>query len=125
MSETVFLLLFSMNLLVLSIQEHCTSDGSDDCHIFPWRSWGSCNGACGHQNQNRGRVFCCDAQVVPHTLDSCVKHCGFINYETNQNKTCRVCENGGTFSSILTLCICGPRNTGDCCQGIEIVFNII
>lgn len=124
MSETVFLLLFSLNLLDLSIQEQCWSDGSDECHIFLWRSWGSCNGACGHQNQNRERLFCCDARVVPHTLDNCVKHCGFHNYETNQNKTC-VCENGGTFSLILTSCICGPRNTGDCCQGIDIVFNII
>lgn len=124
MSETVFLFLFSLNLLVLSIQEQCRSDGSDDCRVFPWRSWGSCNGACGHQKQNRERVFCCSSNVMPHTLDSCLKHCGFPNdFEIIQNKTCRVCENGSTFSSILTSCICGPRNTGDCCQGIEIIFN--
>eukprot|EP00105_Crassostrea_gigas_P035823 XP_019919971.1 PREDICTED: delta-like protein 4 isoform X1 [Crassostrea gigas] len=98
-------------------EEHCALDGSDDCHIFDWRPWGSCIGICGHQKQSRERVFCCDANVIPHDIKHCLQHCHFPNnFERLQNKTCRVCENGGTFSSISSSCICGPRFTGGCCQ---------
>lgn len=86
--------------------------------MFPWRSMGSCIGICGYQNQSRERVFCCNAKVKPHDLEHCMQYCHFQNdFELVQNKTCRVCENGGTFSPILYSCTCGARYTGECCQG--------
>lgn len=107
-------------------EEHCALDGSDDCQIFDWRPWGSCIGICGHQKQSRERVFCCDANVIPHDIKHCLQHCHFPNnFERLQNKTCRVCENGGTFSSISSSCICGPRYTGGCCQGKTCIQVII
>lgn len=102
---------------VVSI-EQCKPDGSDDCYIFPWRSWGSCTGICGHQKQNRERFFCCKDNVIPHNLENCLEHCNFSNaFKTVHNRICRVCENGGTVLSASSPCICGSRYKGDCCEG--------
>lgn len=124
--SVLFQILLYWFLISLAKNEHCVFDGSDDCHVFPWRSWGSCIGVCGHQKQSRERVFCCDANVIPHDIEHCLQHCRFNNdFERLQNKTCRVCENGGTFSSISSSCICGPRYTGGCCQGKTCIQVII
>lgn len=112
------ILLYWFLISITKTDERCNPDGSDDCHVFPWRSWGSCIGICGHQKQSRERVFRCNARVQPHDVEHCLQHCGFpYDFETLQNKTCLVCENGGTLSSISSSCICGPRYIGDCYQG--------
>lgn len=118
MIRILSILLISITNCLLVTAEQCKSDGSDDCHIFPWRSWESCNGACGHQNRRREQVFCCSANVYPHNIDNCLKHCNFSNnFERFQNKTCRVCEHGGTLLSVSSPCKCSLLYKGDCCQG--------
>ena len=92
--------------------------GNYDCHIFNWRPWGLCNGTCGHQRQIRERVFCCDVSVIPHNVPTCLRHCNMSeSFELVQNKTCRVCENGGTSVSVSSPCKCTILYKGACCQG--------
>lgn len=112
------MILISITNCLLVTAEQCKLDGSDECHIFTWRSWESCNGVCGHQKQIRERVFCCSSNVTPHNIDNCLKHCNFShNFERLQNKTCRVCEHGGKLISVSSPCKCSLRYKGDCCQG--------
>lgn len=118
MNRVLSILLISITNCLLVTAEQCKLDGSEDCHIFTWRSWGSCNGVCGHQKQQRERVFCCDANLKPHNIDNCLKHCNLLsNFERFQNKTCRVCEHNGTLISVSSPCKCSLRYKGDCCQG--------
>lgn len=112
----LFLVVSYSALFTVVTIEQCKPDGYDDCYIFPWRSWGSCTGNCGHQKQNRKRFFCC--RVIPHNLENCLKHCNFSNaFEKFQNQTCLVCKNGGTVLSASSPCVCGSRYKGDCCEG--------
>lgn len=114
----LFLVVSYSALFTVVTIEQCKPDGYDDCYIFPWRSWGSCTGNCGHQKQNRKRFFCCRVDVIPHNLENCLKHCNFSNaFETFQNQTCLVCKNGGTVLSASSPCVCGSRYKGDCCEG--------
>lgn len=113
-----FLVVNYSALLTVVTVEQCKQDDSDDCYIFPWRSWGSCTGNCGHQKQNRERFFCCKNDVIPHNLENCLQHCNFSNdFETVHNRTCRVCENGGSVLLASSPCICSSRYNGDCCEG--------
>lgn len=114
----LFLVISCSALLTVVTIEQCKSDGSDDCVVFPWRSWGSCTGNCGHQKQNRKRFFCCNVNVRPHNLENCLLYCNLSNaFETFQNQTCRVCKNGGTVLSASSPCVCGSQYKGDCCEG--------
>lgn len=114
----LFLVISCSALLTVVTIEQCKSDGSDDCVVFPWRSWGSCIGNCGHQKQNRKRFFCCNVNVRPHNLENCLLYCNLSNaFETFQNQTCRVCKNGGTVLSASSPCVCGSQYRGDCCEG--------
>lgn len=114
----LFLVVSYSALFTVVTIEKCKPDGYDDCYIFPWRSWGSCTGNCGHQKQNRKRFFCCRVDAIPHNLENCLKHCNFSNaFETFQNQTCPVCKNGGTVLSASSPCVCGSRYKGDCCEG--------
>lgn len=120
-------LLVSCGIIVAGYQvkENCGKNGSEDCHIFSWRSWGSCNGVCGHQTRSRERVFCCSLDVHPHDLENCLAHCNFTNnFESHQNQTCIVCEHGDMLSSLTSTCKCGSHFKGDCCQGRKHFLNI-
>lgn len=55
------------------IQHHCDGNCSDDCHIFLWRSWDSCNGDCGHQARSRERYFRSNKNVQPRTIENCIE----------------------------------------------------
>lgn len=104
---------YGMLVKASAIQEH-------NCLIFSWRSWGSCNGVCGHQIRSRGRVFCCNKSVQPHTIENCIEHCDFSSdCETLRNQTCTsiVCEHGATLSSLAYTCKCSLHHKGDYCQG--------
>ena len=97
-----------------AFMEKCTD--VSECHIFNWRPWGLCNGTCGHQRQIRERVFCCS--VTPHNVPTCLTHCNMSqSFVLSQNKTCRVCENGGTSVSVSSPCKCTILYKGACCQG--------
>lgn len=73
----LFLVVSYSALFTVVTIEKCKPDGYDDCYIFPWRSWGSCTGNCGHQKQNRKRFFCCRVDKIPHNLENCLKQCNF------------------------------------------------
>lgn len=114
----LFFVVYYSALLTVVTVEQCEQDRYSDCHIFSWRSWGSCTGNCGHQKQNRERFFCCDDSVIPHTLEKCLQHCNFSNaFEYLQNQQCRVCENGGTMLLASSPCMCNSWHKGDCCEG--------
>lgn len=113
----LFLLIIFSALLTTVTIEQCNNDVSSDCHVFPWRSWGRCTGACGHQKRTRRRVFCCNAKE-PRNVENCLHYCNFPDtFETLQNQSCRFCENGGTVLSASSSCICSLRYKGDCCEG--------
>lgn len=126
MIKKILFLFFANCCLSLTIvktaTETCNQNNSDDCHFFNWRPWGSCIGKCGYQNQTRERFFCCNSEVIPHTVENCLLHCNLSRqYPTKESKTCRICLNGGTLHSVSTPCGCSPKFKGDCCQGKDAI----
>ncbi|XP_061162843.1 neurogenic locus Notch protein-like [Saccostrea echinata] len=90
-----------------------------ECHVFHWKEWGSCAGVCGSQSQGRERKMCCSYSVSPRTVENCLKHCNLsLNFELNQSKPCRVCENGGTLDFSSLSCKCDQHYKNICCQDL-------
>ncbi|XP_062594266.1 neurogenic locus notch homolog protein 2-like [Saccostrea cucullata] len=90
-----------------------------ECHLFDWKEWGSCTGACGTQSQQRERNMCCSTSVSPHTIENCLKHCKLpSSFKLHESKSCRICENGGTLNISSLSCKCDLYHKGDCCQDV-------